>query len=124
MLTQPVLLYDGDCGFCRRWIARLERWDVRSRIRCVPAAERSRVPGLPPISETALQQAMHLVTPDGRVHAGGLAMTAMLPYLPGGSVLRVLFRVPGIQAITNRVYRWVAEHRHDLGSDGPSCGLR
>jgi len=82
------------------------------------------VPGLPPISETALQQAMHLVTPDGRVHAGGLAMTAMLPYLPGGSVLRVLFRVPGIQAITNRVYRWVAEHRHDLGSDGPSCGLR
>ncbi len=124
MLTQPVLLYDGDCGFCRRWIARLERWDVRSRIRCVPAAERSGVAGLPPISETALQQAMHLVTPDGRVHAGGLAMTAMLPYLPGGSVLRLLFRVPGVQAITNRVYRWVAEHRHDLGSDGPACDLR
>ncbi|HXS83566.1 MAG TPA: thiol-disulfide oxidoreductase, partial [Methylomirabilota bacterium] len=23
MATRPVLIYDGDCGFCRRWV---ERW--------------------------------------------------------------------------------------------------
>jgi len=124
MLTQPVLLYDADCGFCRKWIARLARWDKQKRIRCVPAAERAGVPDLPPLSDTALARAMHLVTPDGEVHAGGLAVRAMLPYLPGGMWLRPVFSIPGVQLVTNRVYTWVAEHRHGLGSDGAACDTR
>jgi predicted DCC family thiol-disulfide oxidoreductase YuxK len=116
MLTRPVLLYDGDCGFCRTWIRRLERWDVHQRIQCLPSNERSAIPDLPPLSDEALNRAMHLITPDGRVFAGGVAVPEMLPFLRGGRWLRPIFAMPGIQAVTNRVYAWVAEHRHDFGS--------
>ncbi len=116
MLTRPVLLYDGDCGFCRTWIRRLERWDVHQQIQCLPSNERSTIPDLPPLSDEALNRAMHLITPDGQIFAGGCALPEMLPYLRGGRWLRPVFAIPGIQAVTNRVYVWVAEHRHGLGS--------
>ena len=31
-----TLIYDGDCAFCRRCVALLERWDRRGRVRAVP----------------------------------------------------------------------------------------
>ena len=116
MLNRPVLLYDGDCGFCLKWIRRLERWDVHRRILCLPSDQRGAIEDLPPLSDEALNRAMHLITPEGQVFAGGRAVPEMLPYLRGGRWLRPIFSIPGIQAVTNRVYGWVAEHRHDLGS--------
>ncbi len=68
MLSRPVLLYDGDCGFCRRWVSRLQRWDRQKAIEYVAAADRGAVVGLPPLSDAALDRAMHLVTRDGRVY--------------------------------------------------------
>lgn len=116
MLTRPILLYDRDCEFCRTWIRRLERWDVDQRIQCLPSTERSTVADLPLLSDEALNRAMHLITPDGQVFPGGRAVPEMLTYLRGGRWLRPVFAIPGIQAVTNRVYVWVAEHRHGIGS--------
>lgn len=121
MLAKPVLLYDAGCGFCRRWVRRLERWDRHDRIMCLPAGERDQVSGLPPISNDALERAMHFVSPDGRLHPGGQALPAMLPYLPGGRWLRPLFVIPGVQPLTNRMYGWIAARRHGLGPASPQC---
>ena len=76
MLTRPILLYDRDCEFCRTWIRRLERWDVHQRIQCLPSTDRSTVADLPLLSDEALNRAMHLITPDGQVFAGGRAEAA------------------------------------------------
>jgi predicted DCC family thiol-disulfide oxidoreductase YuxK len=121
VLSRPVLLYDGDCGFCRRWVRRLQRWDRRRVIDYVAAADRGAVAGLPPLSDAALEGAMHLVTRDGRVYAGARALPSLLPLLPGGRPLALLMRVPGVQPLADRVYAWVAARRHRFGCGPATC---
>lgn len=112
MLTRPVLLYDGACEYCRRWAARVRRWDGAGRIVTLPMARRAEVADLPPISEASLARAMQLVTPDGAAHAGGRAIREMLRYLPGGGLLRALLGLPGLQPLLDRLYDEVALRRH------------
>lgn len=123
MLTGPVLLYDGECAFCRRWVGRLRRLDREDRIALVPAAERARVPGLWALDPEALDRAMHLVLPDGRVLAGARAAPVILGLLPGWRMLAWVFRVPGVQWGADTVYDWVAKRRHRFGCGPKGCGL-
>ena len=41
MLSRPVLLYDGSCGFCRRWVRRLRRWDRRGVLQLIAGADQN-----------------------------------------------------------------------------------
>jgi predicted DCC family thiol-disulfide oxidoreductase YuxK len=79
------------------------------------------VAGLPPIDDEALNRAMHLVTPDGRVYRGAQSLPALLPYLPGGALLRPLFFIPGVLPVADRIYDRIAANRHRLGCGGDSC---
>jgi predicted DCC family thiol-disulfide oxidoreductase YuxK len=121
VLSRPVLLYDGNCGFCRRWVRRLQRWDRGEAIEYVAAADRGAVVGLPPLSDAALDRAMHLVTRDGQVYTGARALPPLLPILPGGRLLAPLMRMPGVQPLADRLYAWVAARRHRFGCGPNSC---
>jgi predicted DCC family thiol-disulfide oxidoreductase YuxK len=123
MLTRPVLLYDGTCGFCLTWVNRLRRWDRSARIDYVAYQRRAGVAGLPSITDDALDAAAHLVTPDGRVSAGARAVPALLDYLPGGRVLKPFLLIPGVLWVGDRIYGWVAANRHRLGGRGSTCGV-
>jgi predicted DCC family thiol-disulfide oxidoreductase YuxK len=122
VLTRPVLLYDGDCGFCLTWVRRLARWDRRHAIDYVAARERGRVSGLPAITDDRLDRAMHLVTADGQVHPGARALPFLLPLLPGGRFLAQLLRLPGAQSAADALYHWIAARRHRLGCSSSCAG--
>lgn len=111
-----MLIYDGDCAFCRRWVERIRRWDPGHGIDTVPFQDTARVASFR-IPQTDLHAAMHLVLPDGRVFAGAEAAPEILRLLPGKHWLAWGFRVPGVLWIATRVYRWIAKRRHRL-----SCG--
>lgn len=121
MLTGPVLLYDGNCGFCRRWVTRLRRIDRDERISFLPATERASVPDLPSLTDEALDRAMHLVLPDGTVLPGARAAPAIMKMLPGWRAFAWVFRLPGVQAVADRIYAWVATHRHRFGCGPQGC---
>lgn len=118
------MLYDGQCGLCREWSHRLRRWDRAGRIRQLPFQERGHVPGLPPLSDDALNQALHVVLPDGRVEIGARGVIALLPWLPGGAALGLLARIPGTAWVADRVYRGVARRRHGAGASNAACDQR
>lgn len=114
-----MLLWDGTCGFCHRWVARVERWDRAGRIETLVAGKREKYPELLRITDDALNHALHLAMPDGRVLAGGRAVPEIFRRLPAWRWLAWVFRVPGVLWVTDRVYAWVAARRHKLG-----CALR
>ena len=116
-----TLIYDGDCAFCRRCVALLERWDRRGRVRAVPFQAEDALVGLPSIPRAALHQAMHLVEPDGAVLAGAAAAPAILRLVPGGTPLAWVFAVPGVPRVAGAVYRVVARNRHRLGCGSATC---
>jgi predicted DCC family thiol-disulfide oxidoreductase YuxK len=112
-----TLIYDGDCRFCRRQVERLRRSDRRGCIETVPfqTADLARFG----IEREAVEQAMHLVAPTGRVWRGAEAARETFRLLPSGRPLVWLLNVPGAMFAAERVYRWVARRRHRFG-----CGSR
>jgi len=108
-----VILYDADCGFCRWSLDRILAWDRRGRLR--PAAIQSDEGAelLASVPADTRLDSWHLVGPDGIVHSAGAAAAPLAELLPGGRPLAVLFR--RFPRITDRAYRWVAEHRTFMG---------
>ena len=113
--TRPTLIYDGECGFCRRSVDWVQRWDREHRIALVPFQDEARVAAFH-VPLPALAAAMHLVLPppDGRVFAGADAVPQLLRLLPGKRWLAWLFRVPGVQPVARRLYAWIARRRRCL----------
>ncbi len=105
MIDRPLLVYDGDCGFCRRQVA---RWRdlTGDRVEYAAASEiRARYPHLTP--EVA-RASVVLLTPAGETITGAEAVLSAL----GGWKLWAYRRVPGVRAAAEFVYAMVARHRH------------
>ena len=106
---RPLLLFDGDCGFCRFWVA---RWlvTVRDQVDCAPAQqEASR---FPQITEEAWKRSLQLVTPEGTVYGGAEAVFRTLAYAPEHRWMLAVYRhLPGARSVSEGAYRVVADNR-------------
>lgn len=106
------MLYDADCGFCKWSLDKVLAWDRRRRLRpvAIQSAEGERL--LAPMPEPERLASWHLVLPSGEVRSAGAAAAPLARLLPGGRPLAVVFEtLPGL---TDRAYRWVADHRGAL----------
>lgn len=117
----PTLIFDGECGFCRRSVELVRRWDRDQRLRYVPFQDESAV-GRFGIALPALAASMHLVLPDGRVFAGADAVPELGKLLPGKRWWSWAFAVPGVRPAARRVYRRIAERRRCAVRGLPAAG--
>ena len=126
-----TVIYDGHCVLCGRLVRLLRAWDrTRQQLEIVP----SQLPGVPArfpwIAPERYDASMQLVAhngripsgqmpsgqmPSGRTWEGAAAVEQLLRVLPGGGALRWVFAVPGGRALADRLYRWVARNRRQLG---------
>jgi len=106
---RPLLLFDGACGFCRRWVNRWKRW-FGDRIEALPFQEAG---GRFPDAEAGrFAEAIHLVEPDGRISRGAEAVFRVRHLARGRSLLWFLYRrLPGFRFFTEACYSLVARHR-------------
>ncbi len=111
-----MLVYDGDCAFCRRWIARWRRI-TGERVEYGPYQEvAGRFPALP---LERLKSAVHLIEPDGRVSEAAEAALRSLSYAPGwGWLLWLYEHVAPFAAASESAYRAVARSRSGLSRIG------
>ena len=120
-MTPVPVLYDPACGFCRVTLALLLRWDTRGELRPVALGSEEADALLLDMPEQERMASWHLVE-SGRIHSGGAAFPPVFTRLPGGGPLaRLTERFP---AASDRVYRWVADHRSVLGRPVPASARR
>lgn len=107
---RPLLLWDGQCDFCKRWATRLKRLGGR-RIDCQPYQQR-----LGDFSEIApenFSNAVFLILPDGRAyHSAQAVYRALALRWPLGVVLWAYQRCPHFARFSDRRYRVIAARRH------------
>ncbi len=120
----PVLVFDGDCGFCStsaRFL--LRRVVTRSAPFAVLPWQRADLAALG-LTEEQCRDAVQWVSAAGRAYAGAAAVAAALaagrlPWRPAGWVLAL----PGIRSLAQGAYRWVAANRYRLPGGTPACRL-
>ncbi|HSD59443.1 MAG TPA: lipase maturation factor family protein [Burkholderiales bacterium] len=105
----PLLIYDGDCGFCAWW-ARYWRELTGPGVRYAPY--QLAAPYFPQIPEAAFRGAVQYIAPDGRVAGGAEAAFLTLAHAPGRRHwLWIYRRVPGFAAASEAAYRAIAAQR-------------
>jgi predicted DCC family thiol-disulfide oxidoreductase YuxK len=108
-VDRPLLIFDGDCGFCRHWIA---RWQAMTGDAVDYAAASEAAPRFPDIPAARFHESVVLVEPDGRRAFGAEAVLRALR--AGGRaawLLRAYEAVPGVRPVAELAYSLVASHR-------------
>lgn len=106
---RPLLLFDGDCGFCRFWVA---RWRAMTPGRVDFAPAQQEAARFPQIAKESWKDAVQLVTPQGEVYGGAEAVFRTLAYAPERRwMLGIYRRVPGARFVSEAAYGLVARHR-------------
>ena len=106
---KPVFIYDGDCGFCRLWIA---RWSplTQEEVDYRPSQEVGE--NYPQISPDYFESSVYFVDSEGSFCSGAQAVFKALSYAPNGKwLLRAYEKVPGFAPISEWGYRQVAGNR-------------
>lgn len=106
---KPLMIFDGDCHFCRRWI---ERWREQTGDEVDYAPSQEVGPRFPEIARSEFESAVQFIETDGHVYAGAEAVFRSLGYSRGARWLAWSYdRVPGLAATTEAAYRAIAERR-------------
>src|SRR5437763_490705 len=106
---KPLVIWDGDCGFCRFWVL---RYHFYTQKRVEYSTYQESADRFPQVPRANFQAAVHLIETDGSVHSGADAVFRVLAY-------RRLWRwLPWayehfslVRAISEFGYRRVATHR-------------
>ncbi len=106
---KPLLVYDGDCGFCKLWIARW-REITAGRIDYEPLQEAAA--RFPEVPRADFEHAVKLIEPNGRVFSSAEAVFRSLgegrPFAPAQWCYA---HIPGFAPVTEAGYTFIAAHR-------------
>lgn len=114
-MPQMTLIYDGDCGFCCKWVDRLRKRDVNQAIEFLSFQSPERERRYPGIQYDEFQKGGYLYFPDNRFVRGADAAPYILRVLPSWKIFSYFFKIPGVPPISRIVYSWIARNRHRLG---------
>lgn len=107
--STPLVIFDGDCGFCRR---NVEGWKILLGDRVQFAPSQEVVDQYPQIPYETYEQTVVLVEGDGKFYTGAEAVYRIMALAPGkGGWLWCYRRIPGFAWITEWGYKHVAHHR-------------
>jgi len=117
----PILVFDGDCGFCTTSARFLARRVIGGRPAAVAPWQRLDLAGLG-LTPDQCAAAVQWVGKDGRAVSGHAAIAAALRAgHPGWRPLGALLTAPGFSWLAERLYSWVASHRYALPGGTPAC---
>jgi predicted DCC family thiol-disulfide oxidoreductase YuxK len=105
---KPILIFDGDCGFCRRWVA---RWKMITgeRVDYAPFQEVSA--RFPEILKESFARSVMLIDENGKKYEGAEAVFRVLNLGGKGMALGCYERLPPFRFFSEFFYRFVASHR-------------
>ena len=124
---KDVVLYDGQCNFCRSQINVLRRLDGRRRLEFVSLHDPQVAKNYPNLTFDQLMEQMWIVTPEGAQHGGAYAVRYLSRRLPILWPLAPLMHFPFTMPLWCFLYRLIAKYRYKLAGrdcdEGGTCTL-
>lgn len=124
--AKDLLIYDGECRFCRSQIALLRRLDLGHRLEFISLHD-ARVPTIAPdLTFDQMMDQMWLITPDGKRYGGADAVRylsrKLIPLFPLAPFMHIPFSLP----LWRWMYKIVARYRYKIAGktcEGGTCQL-
>jgi len=104
----PLLVYDGDCSFCKLWI---ERWQSMNFHVVKYAPYQEVYKNYPKIPLTDFQNSIKLILPNGEVYSGAEAIFLSQAYGSKKTKLWLYKNIPGYALISEFIYKIISAHR-------------
>ena len=119
--AKPVLIFDGDCGFCTttaNWIEKSSLTPVE-----IQPYQWAKLANFGLTEQEAAAKVQLVV--GSKVFAGHHCMAKLLLIQPNAllKLLGAVMVMPGIDPISAKVYDWVAANRHKLPGGTPACKM-
>jgi predicted DCC family thiol-disulfide oxidoreductase YuxK len=106
---KPLMIWDGECHFCKRWI---ERWHEITAGKVDYETYQDAANRFPEIPIEQFQRAVAFIEPDGRAFFAAEAVYRSLRYQSSRRWLAWSYdRVPGFAAVSELAYKFIARHR-------------
>lgn len=122
-----VVIYDGQCNFCRGQVTNLRRLDLGgSKLSFLSLHDPRVADRYPDLTYDDLMEQMYVVTADGRKHGGSDAVRYLSRRLPALWVLAPILHFPGTAKLWRWAYHQVAKRRYKIAGkscDGDTCNL-
>ncbi|HEX4646702.1 MAG TPA: lipase maturation factor family protein, partial [Verrucomicrobiae bacterium] len=109
--ARPLMIYDGDCNFCKFWIVRWREL-TGGRVEYVESQDPRVAEQFPELPRERFETSVQLIEPDGRVYSGAEAVFRALGRgAPGRLAPWFYYRVAGMRPVTEWCYAFIAGHR-------------
>jgi predicted DCC family thiol-disulfide oxidoreductase YuxK len=109
---KPLLIYDGDCGFCKKWIS---LWQKLTQNKVEYRTSQEVSSHFPQISQEQFDKSVVLITPVGNHYTGAEAVLRSLVVEPTLKFPRVLLKLyekfQPFRWISEKTYSLIAENR-------------
>lgn len=115
-----VIIFDGQCQFCRTQVQRLAQWDRKGRLSFLSLHAPDVAQRWPDLTHQQLMEQMYLIDQRGNRYGGAMALRYLTRQLPRLWPLLPLMHIPGSLRFWQMLYRWVARQRYRL-SGARSC---
>jgi predicted DCC family thiol-disulfide oxidoreductase YuxK len=124
--SRDVVLYDGQCRFCRGQMAILRRLDPTRRLQLTSLHDPSVARDFPELPQELLLEEMVTIDRRGRPRAGATAWRHVARQLPLLWPMAVPLHIPGSLPIWNWLYRLIARNRYRFAGtcEEGTCRLR
>ena len=110
---KPVMIFDGDCGFCRFWIARWHRV-TGDRLEYIASQEPEVRRRFPEIPQAAYDTSVQLVESTGLVYHGAEAVLRSRTVAGKKYLLWIYYHLPGARFLFESLYAFIASNRTSI----------
>jgi predicted DCC family thiol-disulfide oxidoreductase YuxK len=107
--SRPVVVYDGDCGICRRWV---DYWSALTGDAVAYRPYQEAAADYPDIPREDFRRAVRYIDVEGDVYGGAAATFRVLQHVPGRRAWWWLYtHVPGFASVSEWAYGFLSRRR-------------
>ena len=122
-----LVIYDGQCQFCRGQVTRLARWDRAEQLAFISLHDPRVGERFPDLSHDQVMQDMYLIDQQGQRHRGAGALKYLSRKLRPLWPLAPFFHLPFAVPVAQVIYRQIAKRRYRWGKvdecDSGTCHI-
>ena len=124
-----VVIFDGECSFCKIQVSRLHKWDRRNRLCFVSLHDPFVIETYPDLEHEVLMKQMFVVTPVGKRLGGAKALRQLTRLIPRLWPIMPLMHIPFTLPFWQWTYSQIAKRRYRIsqkmgnGCESGSCKI-